>query len=191
MATKALIHNGCTTGVEAYSMKVPAISYRASVNDYYDYGFYRLPNKLSHQCFNFDELRQAMQEILDGDLGAAAGDERQALVGQYLAAQDGPLACERMVDVIEKIAQDGSQNVAASISKRFERWLVEKGLHLAKSVKSKLPGSHNRPEFQRHRYPGIALEELEARTSRFQKLMGYSQKLNIEQISNVIFQISP
>jgi len=36
MATRALIHNGCTTGVEAYAMGVPAISYRATVNDYYE-----------------------------------------------------------------------------------------------------------------------------------------------------------
>ncbi len=56
MATRALIHNGCTTGVEAFVMGVPAISYRATVNDFYDHGFYRLPNLLSHQCFDFEEL---------------------------------------------------------------------------------------------------------------------------------------
>jgi surface carbohydrate biosynthesis protein len=56
MATRAVIHNGCTTGVEAYMMGVPAISYRASVNEDYDYGFYVLPNKISHQCFDFEEF---------------------------------------------------------------------------------------------------------------------------------------
>jgi surface carbohydrate biosynthesis protein len=191
MATRALIHNGCTTGVEAYTMEVPAISYRASVNEYYDNGFYRLPNRLSHQCFSFEELRQHLQHILDGKLGAANGDERQTLVRRYLAAQDGPLACERMVDVLERIAQESSVETEESAGKRFEQWLVERGLHLAKSVKSKLPGSHNRPEFQRHRYPGIAPEQLQERIARFQKLLGYNQSLEIEAISNVIFRINP
>jgi surface carbohydrate biosynthesis protein len=66
MATKALIHNGCTTGVEAYVMRIPALSYRATVNEDYDYGFYFLPNKISHQCFNFEELKKLHQRILGG-----------------------------------------------------------------------------------------------------------------------------
>ena len=57
MATRAVIHNGCTTGVEAYVMGVLAISYRTTVNDFYDHGFYRLPNLFSHHCFDFEESR--------------------------------------------------------------------------------------------------------------------------------------
>ncbi|NIP25517.1 MAG: hypothetical protein GWN94_14440, partial [Phycisphaerae bacterium] len=52
MATRVLLHHGCTTGVEAYAMGVPSISYRATVNDHYDLGFYQLSNGLSHQCFD-------------------------------------------------------------------------------------------------------------------------------------------
>jgi hypothetical protein len=191
MAARALIHNGCTTGVEAYTMGVPAVSYRASVNDFYDNGFYRLPNKVSHQCFNFEELCETVQNILDGRKGAADGEERKALVDQYLAAQDGPLACERMVDVLEGIAPTISDDTSYAFVKKIEQWFVERGLHLAKGVKSKLPGSHNRPEFQRHRYPGISPVEISERLSRFQLLLGYQQPLKIDEISNVIFRIRP
>ena len=38
-ASKALVHNGCTSSVEAYAMGVPAVSYRAVQNDIYDFGF--------------------------------------------------------------------------------------------------------------------------------------------------------
>ncbi|MDX1269869.1 MAG: hypothetical protein R3311_21055, partial [Oceanisphaera sp.] len=71
MATKAVVHNGCTTGLEAYMLQVPAVSYRAAVDDHYDMGFYRLPNLVSHQCFSPDELRQTIGRILAGELGAA------------------------------------------------------------------------------------------------------------------------
>ena len=64
MAARVLIHNGCTTGVEAFVMRVPAVSYRKTVNDFYDDGFYRLPNRLSHQCFDFAELRTTLARIL-------------------------------------------------------------------------------------------------------------------------------
>ena len=87
MAAKVLIHNGCTTGVEAYVMRVPAVSYRATVNDYYDDGFYHLPNRLSYQCFDFEELRVTLERIISGDLGAPGGEEREKLIDHYLVAR--------------------------------------------------------------------------------------------------------
>jgi len=188
MATKAVIHNGCTTGLEAYVTGTPAISYRASINETYDNGFYRLPNLMSHQCFAFEELRDMLQKILKGELGAANGGERQRLIDDHLAGKTGPLACERMVDVLDKISASLSRE--RSISKTTQRWLVSRGLHLAKQIKSKLPGSHNRPEFQRHRYPGISHEELHTKLSQFQHLLGNSRDLKIEQISSVMVKIS-
>ena len=189
MAARALVHNGCTTGVEAYLMGVPAISYRAAVNEEYDYGFYRLPNLLSHECFDFEELRTTLQRILDGELGVADGAERRALIDRYLVAQEGPLACERMVKVLEMIA---AQRAAAPRRNGFngmERWLLSKGLGLARRIKSSLPGSHNRPEFQQHRFPPIPLDDVRARMARFQRLLGDSRELKIEQVSNAIFRI--
>ena len=109
MAAKVLIHNGCTTGVEAYVMRTPAVSYRKMVNDYYDDGFYKLPNRLSHQCFDFEELRGTLDRILTGELGPAGGTERDALIDYFLAGREGPLACERMVDVLVGFAEEMSQ----------------------------------------------------------------------------------
>jgi surface carbohydrate biosynthesis protein len=182
MATKAVIHNGCTTGVEAYVMKVPAISYRASVNEDYDYGFYALPNKISHQCFDFEELKNLLQKILAGQIAAADGNERKSLIKQYLAGQEGSL---------ETISQNFNPNMTETLTNKLERWLLTQGLHLAKKVKSSLPGSHNRPEFQRHRYPGISTEALHGKLLQFQKLLGYNRELKLEQISEVMFQINP
>ena len=191
MASKSVIHNGCTTGVEAYMMGVPAISYRAVVNDDYDYGFYVLPNKMSHQCFDFEQLKNLLGKILNGQVGAADGDDRRAMIKHYLAAQEGPLACERMMDVIETISEKLNPADQVSPKNRLERWALTRGLHLAKRIKSSLPGSHNRPEFQRHRYPGISLENMLSKLQQFQQLRGNNQKLKVEQVSNVMFQISP
>jgi surface carbohydrate biosynthesis protein len=191
MATKAVIHNGCTTGVEAYVLGVPAISYRATVNEDYDYGFYRLPNLVSYQCFDFEALQDTLQRILTGELGAADGDERQALIDHHLEACEGPLACERMVDILEKITQGWAESSITSGANRFERRLLTMGLRIARRYKSKLPGSHNRPEFQRHRYPGISPDGLRERITRIQQLLGHEGPLKIESITESIFQLTP
>lgn len=189
-ATRVLVHNGCTTGIEAYVMGVPAVAYQATVNDYYDTGFYRLPNVLSHQCFDFEALRKTLGKIISGELGAAKGEERKSLMGHYLAAQDGPLACQRIVDVLEKIANNHwSLTHAAFHNKLHGRCLAAKR-RITKRFKSYLPKSKYRPEFQRYRYPGLPLEEMRARVARFQDLLGLKEKLNVEQLSEYIFRIS-
>jgi len=190
-ATRAVIHNGCTTGVEAYVMGVPAISYRATVNDYYDYGFYRLPNLLSHQCFDFEELRITLGKILTGELGAANGAERQALVGHYLPAPDGRMACERIIDVLEEIMAGRSELPKPALPDRVRGWCVANGRRLIKRAKAFVPGSHAPPEFHRHRYPGISLEELQTRIRSFQQLLGGEVELRVEPLFHHVFQISP
>jgi len=189
VATRALIHNSCTTGVEAYVMGVPAISYRAAVNEYYDYGFYRLPNLLSHECFDFKELRGTLERILTGELGAADGDERKALIDQYLTAQEGPLACERMVDVLEGMMEGRLEFPRPPPHSLLAGWSMSTIRTLIKRAKERLPGSHNRPEFQRHRYPEVSLEEIRARLSWFQQVLGDSKELKVEQISQQFFEI--
>ncbi len=189
LSAKALIHNGCTTGVEAFEMRVPALSYRATVDETYDAGFYRLPNELSHNCFSFDELRDTLRRILEGTLGAPDGENRRTLVRHHLAAQEGPLACERVLDVLEQIASDQARPLSQALPRRFEHWLTSKGLNAVRGVKSMLPGSHNRPEFQRHRYPGLPLEQVSERLERFQRLLGDRTRLAVEPVTATIYRI--
>jgi hypothetical protein len=189
MATDAVIHNGCTTGVEAYMMNVPAISYRARIDDTYDMGFYRLPNLISHQCFSIDQLQETLAMILKGELGAADGDERRSLVDRYLAAQDGPLACERIVEVLVKKMESRPELPAPPLTSRllgrtFARWR-----RLVKYVRQHLTDKHAPPEFHRHRYPGISLQELADRISKIQQVLGDTGRIKAEQIADQIFLI--
>ena len=190
LATKVVVHNGCTTGVEAFVMGVPAISYRETIDENYDNGFYRLPNAVSHQCFNFDQLQVMIHQILSGTLGVADGNERQEKAKRYMASQDGPLACERMVDVLASATGEQNNNTSLSLWDRLQRRLIADGYHLYKRIKPRLPGSHNRPEFQKHRYPGISLDELKKKISLMQQILKDRNKLKVEQISDVLFRIS-
>jgi len=190
LATRVVLHNGCTTGVEAFVMGVPAISYRQAVDEKYDNGFYRLPNAVSHQCFNFDQLRDMIHQILSGSLGVADGDQRNALVKSYLSSQDGPLACERMVDILASAETNRNDNDKPSLWDRFQRRLIAGGYHFYKRLKPKLPGSHNRPEFQRHRYPAISIATINSKIERIQHILKDTTKLKVEQLNEVLFRIS-
>jgi surface carbohydrate biosynthesis protein len=191
MATQAVIHNGCTTSVEAYVMGKPAITYRATINDDYDQAFHHLPNLLSHQCFDFEELRVTLGKILAGELGAPAGEDRKALIDYHLAALEGPLVCERMVDVLEEMMKGWSEvPPKPAIKHRLQGWIWATKRRLRKRFRGyRQDTAHNRPGFLRHRYPRISLEQVRARISRFQMVLGDSRELKVEQIFNQFFRI--
>jgi len=189
-AAKVLVHNGCTTAIEAYLMSVPAVSYQATVNESFERGFYRLPNFLSHQCFDDEDFVNALGKILAGELGPAGGEERRMLMGHYLASKDGPLASQRIVDTLVDIVNDPSAFAGSTIMNRLRgRYLATKR-RVKKKLDSYRPESKYRPEFQRHRYPGVSLEEMREKVGRFQSLLGQNEKLNVEQHSRDIFEIS-
>jgi len=181
-AAKALIHNGCTTGIESYLMGVPTISYRPTVNDLYDNGFYHLPNSLSYQCFNFEDLSKTLTKILEGKIGPRNTPETKQMVDDYLFAMEGPLACERIVEVLEKIIKNNAEFSRLSIGHRLE------GRFMA--YRRRLRKQNKRTELHRHRYPSIAEEVMQQQISRFGGLLGISTDLKIEQIFNQVFRIS-
>jgi surface carbohydrate biosynthesis protein len=190
MACKAVILNGCTTSVEAYAMGVSALSYRATVNDDYDDGFYRLPNRLSYQCFDFEELKQTLKKILAGELGVGNGDERRALIDHYLTAREGPLACERIIDVLERSVEGLSEIPMPRLKDRLEGWLkatknrVRPLFKLRKSDANKSLVHHNKKN------PEISLDDMRTRIARFQQVLGDDVQFNVEQIYDKLFRIS-
>lgn len=189
IATKALIHNGCTTGIEAYAMGVPAVAYRATVDDFFDSGIYHLPNSLSHECFNIDQLQETLNEILAGKLGAANGDQQRTIFSRYFAAQDGPLACERIANILQQLAEnEAGWPKPGWVDRLVGRYRATRR-RLLKQFKSYLPNVSITPEFERHRYPGISLEGLRKRVSRFQQILNYSNEIKADQISDQLFQI--
>jgi surface carbohydrate biosynthesis protein len=195
-AARVLVHNGCTTAIEAYLAGVPTVSYQATVNEYYDNGFYRLPNFLSHQCFNYDSLVMTLKKILSGELGPVRGEDRSTLMGHYLSAQDGPLACNRIVDMLENIVNDLSRSAGPTLKSRLHgRYLTikrrgKKNFKVFKSYLPFLPKSRYGLEFHRHRYPGVSIEEMQQKVRRVQDLLGLSRGLAVEQLSQDIFLIS-
>jgi surface carbohydrate biosynthesis protein len=187
---RVLIHNGCTTGVEAYVMGVPAISYRASVNDFYDDGFYQLPNRLSRQCFDLASLKATLKPIIEGHRVADDDTERQALVEHHLAGLAGPLACERIVDVLWGVIADLGRQKDPSPRDRLAGWVRTTKRRIRQRIKSHLPGSSKSPAFERHRFPEMALEEISARLTRFQSILAYPRPLRVERVFGKLFRIS-
>jgi hypothetical protein len=191
LAAKVLVHNGCTTGIEAYATGTPAVAYRPRVHEQYDRDFHDLPNQLSHQCFNIEEMKETLEKILAGELGLADGDGCKALMQHHLASQEGPLACERIVDVLENAAEDWAQTPRPALADRLRASIWSTRRRVKKRLRGMRPNMrHNRPEFLHHRYPGVSLDEMRDSVIRFQKLLGCEDELRVNRITGQFFKVS-
>lgn len=190
MSASALVHNGCTTGVEAFAMGVPAVSYRPRVDERIDDGFYRLPHGVSHQCFDLPSVIEVLTEVFDGRTGAADGRERRELFDHYMVALDGPTACERIVDVVESVAGSGAELPRASLADRLTGWGMANGRRAIKRWKVMLPWLWERARFYRHRYPEVSVEEVRDKVARFERLIGEEEPVRVRQMAGGIFWVS-
>jgi surface carbohydrate biosynthesis protein len=97
MAADLLLHNGCTTAIEAAMLDVPAISYRPVKSDRFDIP---LPNALSLEATTLEEVDDLVASILVGEQ-CVLTPEQKALLGMHLAEVTGPRASDHVADAIE------------------------------------------------------------------------------------------
>jgi hypothetical protein len=102
LGSEISIHCNCTTGVEAYFLGKPSISYRPVCSDRFDLF---LPNALSTEAFNLEQTCDLVARALRGERLATARDAstQSELARHFLANADGKLASERMVDALESV----------------------------------------------------------------------------------------
>jgi surface carbohydrate biosynthesis protein len=186
MATRALIANGCTTMIEAAILGTPTISYQSVVSDAYDDD---LPNSLSHRTFSIDELCHQVRSIVDGQLGAVEYEARRKIMDRHIAALDGPLAAERMVDALEAGAYHQRRPDAAPLGQYARGWLHNTLRTAVKQVNMRRPGHRNNLAFHAHRFPDITVDEIMERINRMGTLLKRFGSIRVEPYSKHIFSI--
>lgn len=102
LASEICIHTNCTTGVEAYLLDKPAISYRPVCDPRFDLF---LPNALSLEAFGIDELLAIVHAVLRGEQ-ISTNDElhtKAEIARRFIANFEGKRACERILDALDLV----------------------------------------------------------------------------------------
>lgn len=188
-ASEALVHNGCTTGIEAFVMGKPALAYRPVTDEVFDLS---LPNDLSRQCFDLDELSQSLRSLLADGGACHHSEEQQRLIDHHLTALEGPLAADRIVDVLAERAASLADGPPPGSARRLQGWFAATLRSLVKQhIKARVPQHRNNPDYQRNRYEGIALEELRSRVSQLGHCLGRFRDVRVEPVAEHIFRLTP
>lgn len=185
LAASGLIHNGCTTAVEAFLLRKPAVAFEPVTSEIYGRN---LPNTLSHKALNADEVISFLQKIDGGDLTCSDEPWQWAEIGQHIAALDGSLASDRIADAIERL--DSNSVIAPEAGGFIGGWLEAHRRTLSKHINSLIPSHKNNSNYQRHRFPGVSQDEIQRKIALLQHVTGRFEGLKAKQLWKNIFSIT-
>lgn len=161
----AVIHNSCTTGLEAYLLDVPVAAFRPAVDDTFDS---HLPNAVSHEANDGDGLIDTVRALLNGS--APTLPSAQSEVKRYVAALDGPLAADRVADALSEVSQNnGPQRIGPLQRARIAK---TNAVSAFKPVLRQMRRSHKATSYARQKFPGIQLSEVESAINQLGEVSG-------------------
>ena len=186
LAAQALVANGCTTLIEAAIIGLPQVNYRPLVDPEFEVP---LPRKMGYAARDVDSVIDLLGQILAGKLDGAQTPEQQALLARNIASLSGPLAAERMVQVLVDANYDRIQPLAPPIGGWISGWLRNQVRTAKKRINMRRPGHRNDIRYHDHRFPPVTAAELQQRIDRLGALMGRFPDVRVEQTSRHMFRI--
>lgn len=183
-AASVLIHNGCTSAVEAAAIGTPALAFRPVLSDTFDV---HLPNSLSE---NYSEAEALIERARAIAAGAAAPltDDRHAILAHHLAGLDGAFSSERIVAALVEQRSALSKAPGASWQSRMRGRLD----HAKRRLRTRLRDRRRREStsaYMSHKFPGIGLHSVQERIGRFQHTLGRFEGMQAREIEKDIFEI--
>ena len=116
-------------------------------------------------------------------------DDQRVHLDKHLVSQDGDLACERIVDLIHSSPIIGQAQRPASTMNIVTGWLHARGRTVEKSIRSLIPGRKNWWKYEKHRFSGTTVCEINRKIRLLEDLSGRFEGVRARRISNDIFHI--
>jgi surface carbohydrate biosynthesis protein len=179
IAAQAMIHNSCTTAVEAAIAGLTPICYCPilSLENESD-----LPNPISHRVYNFAEMADAINRSADKTLRMT--DAQSSVLRRHVSAIDGPLAAQAIMDHLAAIEMP-KLNVFG-LSARLATRIFGALRHAFKSQRR----DHITDRYLSKVFPDISEETVRRRAREIAGALKLGQAVEVRSISRNIFELS-
>jgi hypothetical protein len=186
MACSVVIQNGCQTAVEAALLGTPVLNFKP-VASHLDV---ELIESLGHEVKSVDDLLVAVRRVLAGELGPRDDAEGRRQIARHIAALDGPLASERVVDLLVEAGYAAGPPPATALSRRLRGAARNRYRTLKKLNNMRKRGHRNDRRYHKHRYPELGVQDVRERIDRLGKQLGRFEDVQVERESRYIFRIA-
>ncbi len=181
-----VMHNGCTTAIEASLLGRPAVSYRPIQSERFDRHF---PDSISYQAFDLDELTRTLGRFVGEGREAARTEAQKTVLDRHLAIDGDRLSSEHIVDILGSSDALNGAGPRPSLAGYVGGWIKAKRRARQKKANSLDPSSKNSERYEKHRFPGVSLQEVEEKIALYGGLLGRFQDVRAEEMSAGIFKI--
>jgi hypothetical protein len=186
MAAKTVVANGCTTLVESAILGTAGVNFEPITVDEYDFPITR---DVSRRVFTIEELLATVRAVVDDKIGPLDWDVRKAALEPHIAALEGRLAADRIVDVLDEAGYREGPPPTPSMSDRFSGWSQTHLRTIEKRINMRRSGHRNNITLHDHRYPGITADEMLAMIGRFGKLLNRFHDIKVKKHSQHLYWI--
>jgi len=149
-----------------------------------------LPCQVSRCVFSVDELCATVQDIIKGKIGPLDFAECRKVLDRHIAALDGPLAAERIIQVLEDEGYNQRRPPATSLNVYVHGWVRNHLRTMKKRINMHRPGHRNNLTYHAHRFPDISVPEIMRKVKRMGRLLNRFEGIEVTEISKHVFRIS-
>lgn len=192
LASDAIIHNSCTTGLEGYLLNRPVFSFQPVTSERFDK---KLPNSVSQQASSTKELIDLLGMTLSSSTRSSENGsiEKIQLVEQYLAFLNGPFASEQVVTALENF-----DDTFSFTSPSLQKVTMAKFYAMARKFKRRFNAQFRmsnlnrsqRYQYLQHIFPEIEYSAIQDRIDRLQHILDRFSELKVRPLDKSIFEIS-
>jgi surface carbohydrate biosynthesis protein len=187
LASEICIHNNCTTGVEAYLLGKPAISYRPACDPKFDLF---LPNALSSEAFELEQVMEMVTTVLGGKTISSDKDNsaNAHTARHFIANIEGKWASESILDALdEEDLPEAPLSVPANWLSHIEAG-VRRCFRPVTSI-GRTPAAASKERFAKQKFDGMHRAELVDFLKSAQKTTGRFGNIQIAQLEDDVLCI--
>jgi surface carbohydrate biosynthesis protein len=184
IGARMLIHNGCTSAVEAAVTGTSVIAYRPVQSAVFDNA---LPNNLSIETFDESGLLHQVRTVLKD--GSSKLTSRQSdLLSHHIASARDSLSCDRIIDAIEQYGIGVSDKISGDPIFTAASRVLDQRSRL-KWLMSLTPKGRARAAYRNHKFPGVTEDYVNERIARLHNVLGRFKNFSARAIAPNIYSL--
>ncbi|MCA9320006.1 MAG: hypothetical protein KDB53_04690 [Planctomycetes bacterium] len=187
LAADAMVHNSCTTSIEAFVLDRPAVAFLPLLSERFDLS---LANSLGQATYGIDQLVETLRTVLSRPEPPPRDAKQVRFLSHYLEALDGELASDRLARALVQEASGDQALPDSGFKDRFSGQVQARRRAAAKWIKSFAPSSKNGAAYQRQRFPHLPVTEVQRRIAILGDQLGRFSGVTARCLSRDVFEIN-
>lgn len=171
LACDALIHNSCTTGVEAALLGKPVLAYREVVSKVYDS---YLPNLMSENSYTYETLKDCLQSTIAGDYTPTLQNKSvESRVKRYIKSYKNSESVDLIIEELVKLAMQESHQKPSVIPNMMD-YSYQFTKDVARKIKCRFSSNDG---YSSQKFPDFSCNEVQSQLDKLGALSGKFSKV--------------